>query len=109
VAVLLHDASGRAAPQGQVVFQAAGQQHRHRIAGLQAEAVQGVGGLVHIGKQLRLRPAYRGRTWLGRRREGEGGLVAEGVRAVSDELVGVALADGLGQSRGFYCSGPMKS
>ena len=81
-----HDAGRLATPQRQVVFEAAGQHHRHRVLRPEAEPVQQVGRAVDAGQQLGIGPALR--LGVDRRQEAERGPVAEGPRAVDEQRVG---------------------
>ena len=48
----IDDAGGLATPDGVVGLRQVGQQEGHRLAGTQAQAVEGVGGLGDLAEQL---------------------------------------------------------
>jgi hypothetical protein len=86
----LHDAGRLAAPEREVVFEAAGQQHRDRVVGPHAQRVQQVRGLVDAREQLGIRPADRLIGRIAAAQEGQRRLVAEGRAGVAEDLVGAA-------------------
>ncbi|MNQ93923.1 hypothetical protein D3C85_1094120 [compost metagenome] len=97
----LDDAGRLAAPQRQVVFQAAGQQHGHRVAGADAQPVQQIGRLVDAGQQFLVAPAHRLVGGIGAAQKGQRGLAAEGGRGVAEDFVGALDRQRLGQRAGL--------
>ncbi|MNX85133.1 hypothetical protein D3C86_1169590 [compost metagenome] len=93
----LDDAGRLAAPQRQVVFQAAGQQHAHRVALADAQVMQQVGRLVDARQQFAVAPAHRLVLGVRAAQEGQRGLVAEGGRGIAEDLVGALNRQRLGQ------------
>lgn len=96
----LHDAGRLAAPQRQVVFEAARQQHADRVRRAEPQAVQQVGGLVDAGQQLVVAPADGRLVGIGAAQEGQRGAVAEGGGRVAEDLVGALHRQRLGQRPG---------
>jgi hypothetical protein len=95
----LHDAGRLAAPQRQVVLEATGQQHRHRVVRPHAQRVQQVGRLVDAGEQLGIRPADGLVGRVAGAQEGQRGLAAEGMARVAEDLVGAAHRERLRERR----------
>ena len=84
----LHDARCFAAPQGELVFETAGQEHGHRVTRPHPEPVQQIRRLVDAGQQPGIGPAHR--LGIDRGQEGQRGLVAERARRIPEDLVGAA-------------------
>jgi hypothetical protein len=101
----LHDAGRLAAPEREVVFEAARQQHRHRVMRPHAQRMQHVRGLVDAREQLGVRPADRLVGRVAGAQEGQRCFAAESRAGVAEDLVGAARPSALHRAASLRACG----